>query len=111
MKLHKLEEFKGGWFVGDFCPALHKSTEIEVAVKNYIAGQSEHRHVHRLATEWTVICRGRVEMNGKAFTAGDVVEIPPGESTDFCAITDAVTTVVKCPSIPSDKYVLSGSDS
>ena len=77
----------------------------EVAVKTYRAGDREERHHHKVATELTLILSGEVRMNGTAYHAGDVVRIEPGESTDFEAVTDVTTVVVKVPSVADDKYL------
>ncbi|MBK8803359.1 MAG: hypothetical protein IPN71_15120 [Fibrobacteres bacterium] len=104
MNSHRLETFRGGWFVGAFQPRLIASDHIEVAVKRYAAGDAEGRHVHRIATELTLIASGKVRMNGVVWTQGDILEILPGESTDFLALEDTITVVVKTPSAPDDKY-------
>ena len=57
-----------------------------------------------MAREITLIASGRATMNGIEYVAGDIVEIPPGEATDFRAIEDTVTMVVKVPSVAGDKY-------
>lgn len=62
--------------------------------------------MHKVATEMTVIVRGRVRMNGVEFRAGDIIVIQPGSGTDFEVIEDTVTTVVKIPSVRGDKYVM-----
>lgn len=93
-----------GWFVGDFEPTLYRTNDVEVGVKHYKAGDSEACHHHKVATEITVIVSGTVQMNGIVYVEGDMVVIPPGESTDFSAVTDAVTTVVKLPGASNDKY-------
>ncbi len=99
-----LAEMRGGWFVGAFTPTLAASPHAEVAVKYYRAGDNEPRHVHRIATEYTVVTAGCVEMNGVRHEAGTIVCVPPGCATDFRALTDACTTVVKLPSVAGDKY-------
>ena len=43
-------------------------------------------------------------MNGKTLGNGDIITIPPGEATDFKALTDVTTVVVKVPSSKDDKY-------
>jgi len=43
-------------------------------------------------------------MNGVLLEAGDIAVLEPGESADFLAETDVVTTVVKLPSVAGDKY-------
>lgn len=102
--VHRLEAMVRGWFVGDFEPTVVRTPAVEVAVQAYAKGQREPRHVHRVATELTVIVSGRVTMNGVEYRAGDIVTIPPGRATDFVALEDVVTVVVKLPSVRGDKY-------
>lgn len=104
MKLHQLNNMFRGWFVGDFQPTALQSKYCEVAIKFYSAGDREDAHVHHIATELTAIISGQVEMSGKKFGPGAIITIEPGEVTDFLAITDVVTVVVKTPSVHNDKY-------
>lgn len=104
LSLHPLGEFKGGWFVGDFSPTLFPAQAVEIAVKYYKAGDFEAAHVHRVATEFTVITSGRVRMNGIEIGPGTVVRVPPGCATDFSALTDVCTAVVKLPCVRGDKF-------
>ena len=83
MKVDKLKNFTKGWIIGNFNPSLFETDEFEVAVKHYKVGDYEESHFHSIATEWTVICKGRVEMNGNQYIEGDVITIQPGEATDF----------------------------
>lgn len=101
----KLSDMKGGWFVGDFTPVLLRTKDAEVAVKSYAKGVTEGRHVHRVAHEITVILNGSARMNGETFHHGDIVMLEPGEPTDFEALTDVTTVVVKMPSVIGDKYL------
>lgn len=105
MKIEKLENFTKGWFVGNFNPSLYKTNHVEVAVKQYKEGDYEKKHYHKIATEITVIISGKVKMNGKVYENQDVIVTSPGESTDFLAMTDAITTVVKIPGANNDKYM------
>jgi hypothetical protein len=43
-------------------------------------------------------------MNGVLYERDSILEIHPGEVTDFEALTDVVTVVVKVPAVPGDKY-------
>lgn len=104
MELHRLEDFTGGWFVGNFHPSLMKSTAFEVSIKRYKAGESDVMHHHKIATEFTVIVDGSATMNGTHLISGDIVVINPGESAKFVALSDTTTCVVKSPSVKSDKY-------
>jgi quercetin dioxygenase-like cupin family protein len=102
----RLEDMVGGWMVGDFDPTCIRTAACEVACKHYQAGASEAAHVHRVATELTLIASGRVTMNGRTYVAGDIVILTPGEATDFKALEDATTVVVKMPSVAGDKYLV-----
>lgn len=90
--------------VGDFEPACFRTAACEVACKHYAAGDREPAHVHRIAAELTLIVSGEVRMNGRRFTAGDIVMLDPGEPTDFEAVTAVTTMVVKMPSVRGDKF-------
>jgi len=96
----------GGWMVGDFEPTCIRTTACEVACKHYQAGAAEAAHVHRVATELTLIASGRVTMNGRTYVAGDIVILEPGEATDFKALEPSTTVVVKMPSVAGDKYLV-----
>ena len=102
----QLADMVGGWMVGDFEPTCIKTTACEVACKHYQAGAPEAAHVHRVATELTLIASGRVTMNGRTYVAGDIVILEPGEATDFKALEPSTTVVVKMPSVAGDKYLV-----
>ena len=106
MKLHKLKDMFKGWFVGNFEPSLYKTDDVEVAVKNYKAGDGEEKHYHKIATEITVVSKGKVLMNGTEYNEGDVIVIEPMEATDFHALEDTITMVVKIPCVKGDKYIV-----
>lgn len=101
----KLDDMTKGWFIGAFEPTLYHTTDVEVGVKNYKAGDYEAAHYHQIATEFTVIISGTVEMSGRNYTQGDILKIAPGLSTDFKAVTDVTTVVVKVPGASNDKYI------
>ena len=105
MKKFKLESMKGGWFIGKFEPSLLYTNDVEVAVKYYKKDDYEFSHHHKIATEFTVIISGQVEMSGERFEEGDIIMILPGISTDFRALSDVITVVVKAPGANNDKYI------
>ncbi|HDG1710527.1 TPA: hypothetical protein PFE25_003719 [Kluyvera ascorbata] len=105
MEFSKLDNMVRGWFVGGFEPTLFKTSDVEVAVQHFTAGDKEAAHCHKIATEITVIVSGRARMLGREVKAGDIVKIAPGEFTDFEAIEDTVTAVVKLPGALNDKYL------
>jgi len=105
MKTAKLSDMTNGWFIGDFEPTLHKTKDFEVAVQQFDAGEYVEWHVHKVATEYTVIVSGRAEVNGCAVSEGDIIVLAPGEGTDFRALTEVTTAVVKTPCVKGDKYL------
>lgn len=106
MKTHQLSDMSRGWFIGPFEPSLMQTDVFECAVKRYTAGQKEAAHVHKIATEFTVIVHGTVRMNGEVYQDGSIIEIEPGDPADFEALTDVTTFVVKVPAVLGDKYEL-----
>lgn len=105
MKVKKLSEMKGGWFVGNFEPSLIKTNDVEAAVKSYKKGDYEREHFHKIATEITVVISGRVKMFQKIFEQGDMIVVEPFDATDFEALEDTVCAVVKYPGAGHDKYI------
>lgn len=104
MMVHHIEDFTKGWFIGPFSPTLCNTQQFECAVKRYRTGDKEASHVHKVATEYTVIAEGSVKMNGVVYERDSIIEIKPGVATDFEALTDAITFVVKIPAMLGDKY-------
>jgi mannose-6-phosphate isomerase-like protein (cupin superfamily) len=96
---------KGGWFIGDFYPSLLNTDKFEVAVKRYKKGEWESSHAHKVATEYTVIVSGKVRMNNEIFMKDSIIVISPNEYTDFEALEDTDTLVIKTPSVKGDKYL------
>lgn len=107
MKIAKLTDMTKGWFIGNFEPSLFKTNDVEVAVKTYNQGDYEESHYHKIATEYTCIISGRVQMNGVEYKAGDIIVMEPGEATDFKCLENGTTNVVvKIPGASNDKYLV-----
>jgi quercetin dioxygenase-like cupin family protein len=104
LEIFRLDEMVKGWFVGDFSPAALRTEAAEAAVKHYKAGDREAPHLHKIAAEVTLVLEGTIEMCGRRLNNGDIIKLAPGEATDFLAVTDATTVVVKLPSVTGDKY-------
>lgn len=106
MKVNQIGDFINGWFIGPFEPSLFKTEHFECAVKKYMAGSKEQLHYHKIAKEFTIIISGVVKMNNITFEGNTIIEIDPGESTDFEAITDVTTLVIKVPAVRNDKFLI-----
>ncbi len=104
MEHYNLNDFFKGWIIGDFKPTLLNTTDFEIAIKRYKAGDTETTHHHKVATEYTIIVSGEVLMNMVKFKENDIIVLHPGLATDFQCLTDVITVVVKTPSVKGDKY-------
>lgn len=105
MNKYNINDFIRGWFVGGFKPTIYNTTDVEVAVQKFSKGDKEASHCHKIATEITMIVSGKARMNDKILNEGDILKILPGEFTDFEALEDTTTTVVKLPGALNDKYL------
>lgn len=104
MEKFDLENFKGGWFIGDFSPTLESTNQFEVACKYYKKGDAENFHSHRVATEFTLIAQGSVLINNVLFKQAEIIKVNKNEFADFLALEDTITFVVKVPSTKNDKF-------
>jgi len=94
----------GGWFIGDFEPSVLRTKDFEVCFKQHKKGEDWPRHYHKEATEYTILIRGQLAINGQLIRAGHGFVIEPGEAVKAVFLTDCELIVVKTPSVPGDKY-------
>jgi hypothetical protein len=94
-----------GWFIGNFQPSVHITTEFEASVKYFKAGEEERDHFQRVAWEVTVIVQGEALIGGEICKSGDIITIEPLEVAGFRAITDVSLVAIKFPSLPDDKVL------
>lgn len=106
MKHARLENMVRGWFVGGFSPTAHITTSCEIALKKYKRGEREDAHFHKVATEITLVVSGQIKMAGQEWGEGDIVVLEPGEASEFEALTDTVSVVVKVPGALNDKFMV-----
>ncbi len=106
---HRLDKMTGGWFVGAFSPAAHTTADVEVAVQVFPAGYRGLPHVHRQATEITLLLSGRANMAGELLLPGDILTLAPGTEAAFVALEDCMTVVVKHPGVLNDKFITGAS--
>lgn len=105
VKKARLNEMKGGWFVGAFLPTAYSTEDVEVAVQHFAAGYCGEPHHHKVATEITLLLSGKARMAGELLTEGDILVLAPGVSSSFEALEDCVTVVVKHPGALNDKFI------
>lgn len=103
MKIDKIDNFKKGWFVGEFYPTL-LSTNFEVAYQRHKQNEEHIDHFHKKATEINLLVRGNIIVNGQKLSDGDIFVINPYEVSHVEYLTDAEIIVVRNCSDTADKY-------
>lgn len=103
MKIARIEDFKRGWFIGNFDPSIFKTDKFEVGILHHSKGEEWPCHYH-IGTEINYIISGEILMHNRVLVAGDVFVMEPYEVADPQFLSDCVVVVVKTPSSPGDKY-------
>lgn len=103
MKTSNLNDSYKGWFAGNYKKAFHPCEGAEVAVKHHKAGEIMPAHKHHIVTETMVVVTGKVRINGRIFSAGDLIMVEPGEVAEYAWLEESITVLVKTPSAPDDK--------
>ncbi len=96
-------EYKNGWILGNFSPAVIQTNDFEVCVKSFKVGDREASHYQVIATEVTVVLSGKVRMGEVLLGEDEILVVEPGEVIDFEALTDCKVLGIKVPSLPEDK--------
>ena len=99
-----IQDFRGGWFVGDFNPSLFKNPFFEVAHHKHEKGCETFPHYHKVTNELNYIVSGELMVSGKHLKVGDMWIYEPNEVSDVEFLEDSELIIVRWPSIPSDKY-------
>jgi quercetin dioxygenase-like cupin family protein len=103
---YRIEDFTGGWFIGNFQPSLLQTDEFEVSVKMHRKGEIWEKHYHKLATEYNYVFEGIVEIDGVEYVKGDIFVIHPDFVVDPNFKEDCTIMCVKTPCVIGDKYVV-----
>lgn len=99
MKLSRIEDYVGGWFIGNFSPTAYKTDQFEVSFKIHPKGQKWDIHYHDIVTEINVVVRGNMILQGKELKTGDVFILEPYEIADPEFLEDTEIICVKTPSL------------
>lgn len=106
MKVFKIDDMKGGWFVGNFEPTVYKTEGFEVGFHVHEKGEEWPAHYHKVGTEITYLMKGKMIIQGKTLVTGDVFVIHPYEIADPIFLEQCTVVIVKTPSDTMDKYVI-----
>ena len=105
MMLSNVKNYKNGWFVGDFDPAVFKTKNCEVGIHEYKKGFIGKDHFHLLSKEYNFIISGKLIANGTELNKGDIFIFSESEisSTEF--LEDTLLLIVRDSSNKKDKYM------
>lgn len=106
MDIARIENMKGGWFVGNFDPSVFRTPDFEVGYKFHSKGEKWDKHYHKKGLEITYLIRGKMQIQGRILTSGDIFTIFPNEVADPIFLEDCEVVVVKSPSVVGDKYTV-----
>lgn len=106
MEIKRIENMIGGWFIGNFDPTVLHTQNFEVGYKFHHKGEKWDKHYHKQAIEVTYLIRGKMQIQDKILTSGDIFTIFPYEIADPIFLEDCEVVIVKTPSVVGDKYII-----
>lgn len=104
MEVFNIKNMTNGWFVGNFLPAVLKTEKFEVGLHEYKKDNPTSNHYHKKSTEINVIIEGRMVVNNKTLSAGDIFCFDPYVVSESKFLEDTKLIVVRDSSFPDDKY-------
>lgn len=105
MKLYRIEDMVGGWFVGNFEPNAFKTELFEVSYKKHPKNEIWDIHYHEQITEINLLVRGEMILQGKKLVSGDIFILYPYEIANPTFIEDCEIVCIKTPGITNDKII------
>lgn len=106
MKKYNLSDFWRGWFIGNFEPSLLKTEQFEVGYLHHPKGEVWPDHYHKLGTEYNLLVKGRMKLNGVEISEGELFVIEPYEVATPDFLEDCYIVCIKSPGLPKDKYIV-----
>lgn len=104
MKIFKLSDMKNGWFIGDFEPAVFKNKNFEVGFHQHKKNDITKNHYHKNSTEFNVIIKGKMKVNGLILSTGDIFVFEPYTISESFFLEDTELIVVRNGSGVNDKF-------
>lgn len=105
MRTFKISDCTNGWFIGDFEPCVLRTPAFEAAHHFYEKGFKGTPHIHKVATEYNYIVRGKLVASGKMLSDGDIFVYGPSDVSEVEFLEDTDLLIIKTPSVPDDKYL------
>lgn len=105
-KRERIENFKKGWFIGNFEPSLLNSRDFEVALQFHPKGFVGEKHYHARSIEYNLIVKGKVNICGEEMNKGDIFIFYPNQISESIFLEDTEIVVIRTPSAQNDKIII-----
>lgn len=100
-------EYHRGWFIGDFEPSLERIKSFEACYTVHARNEASPPHYHTRSTEINLVVSGQLRVNGKMLKEGDIFIYDKHEVSDVQFLEDTKLLIIRIPSEPSDKVIVS----
>ena len=104
MNIFDVNNFKGGWFIGNFSPSVFRTSDFEIAYKTHAKDEEWPTHYHAQAEEINYLISGNMSINNIELVAPIIFVIDKNEIAKPVFKTDVSLIVVKIPSVINDKF-------
>lgn len=106
MKVTRIEDYVGGWYIGNFEPSAYKTNSVEVSYKIHKKNEQWDWHYHEHLDEINFLVRGKMTIQGKTLVSGDVFVLEKLEIANPEFLEDCEIVCIKSPNITNDKIVI-----
>lgn len=106
MKIFDPNDMVRGYFIGDFEPSAYRTKAFEVSLMVHKKDEYWDTHYHEVSDEINYLMEGQMQINGVVLQAPVIFVIERGEIAAPKFITDCKLIVVKTPSAPGDKRIV-----
>ena len=89
-----------------FSPFAPQSLNFVIWTRFHPKGEKWDLHYHKEGTEINLLIKGKMIMQGKELSSGDVFIVYPYEISDPVFLEDCAIVCVKTPSSTEDKFCL-----
>lgn len=106
MIVSRIEDTVGGWYIGNFPNAAYKTKSAEASLKTHLKGEKWDWHYHEHLDEINLIISGKMIIQGRVLSTGDIFILEPMELADPIFIEDCQIVCIKLPNFTNDKIII-----
>lgn len=95
-----------GWLIGNFSPALKKTSEFELGILYHKKDEKWPFHYHQYMQEINILLQGKMLINNIEVKAGNFFVFDRYQISCPFFLEDCYILCIKLPSVPNDKIVI-----